>query len=175
LDAADSIFQKQPEKSKHYFLRARELAAGSLEEARQTLWHLRNEPPNSPGIVASLQQLVAKTESTAQLKFDVHGLQVPLKTEIEENVLRIAQEALNNAMKYSKAEWIRIDLSFERHAVRLKVEDNGSGFIQDPDAFSQTNHFGLKGMQERAAQLGGSLQVQSEPGKGTTVSFSIPK
>jgi len=82
---------------------------------------------------------------------------------------RIAQEALNNAVKYSQAEAVTINLRLTPEAARLSVVDNGRGF--DPESVPP-NHFGLKIMRERAEAAGARLSVYSEPGQGTQITAS---
>ena len=174
LDAADSLSKEQPQKSNQYLLRARDMAANSLVEARRALWRLRSESLNASGIVGALQQIISKTEASTKVRLEVHGSQSSLHPELEETLLRIGQEALNNALQHADAESIRLDLSFEPSFVHLKIEDDGSGYDIPSIRLEKSGHYGLKGMQERAERLNGSLEVISQPGNGTTVSVSIP-
>ena len=97
-----------------------------------------------------------------------------LPEEISQQVLRVAQEALANAVKHAASQKIRMTLDQAPGEVRLTVEDDGQGF--DPQtAFSALGgHFGLLGMRERAERLGGSLRVDSSQGRGTRVELQIP-
>jgi signal transduction histidine kinase len=105
---------------------------------------------------------------------DVEGESQKLPEETEQNLLRIAQEAVTNAVKHSQASQVRIRLGMERRKLSLQVADNGRGFEQK-EAFSEMGgHFGLLGMRERAERLGGELQLHSEPGQGTQVKVTVP-
>jgi signal transduction histidine kinase len=90
-----------------------------------------------------------------------------LAPDVETTLYRIAQEALNNAAKYSRARRIEVILERRADAVRLVIEDDGIGFDAGGDANGRG--FGLIGMRERAALVGGSLEIESAPGQGTTV------
>ena len=85
---------------------------------------------------------------------------------------RITQEALTNAARHAFATKVKIDLQVKRGVLTLSVADNGRGF--DPQKLSESDCLGLAGMRERASLLGGSLELQSQPGKGTRVYFRLP-
>ena len=93
---------------------------------------------------------------------------------VEENVLRIGQEALTNIAKHARATQVSIVLEFKREALLLRVMDDGVGFERQHAPNAQEGHFGLLGMGERARRLSGSITVTSSPGQGTTVAVDIP-
>jgi signal transduction histidine kinase len=104
----------------------------------------------------------------------VEGESRALPEETEQHLLRIAQEAVTNAVKHARASQVRIHLAVAGRKLSLSVADNGRGFEQD-EAFSEVGgHFGLLGMRERAERLGGELQLHSEPGQGTEVEVTVP-
>ena len=86
---------------------------------------------------------------------------------------RLVQECFNNIAKHSSATTVNIHLTSTDHAVELRVEDNGVGF-QVEEALERRNSFGLSGMMERVALLGGSFDVQSFPSKGTRITVQLP-
>jgi signal transduction histidine kinase len=91
-------------------------------------------------------------------------------------LLRIAQEAVNNAVRHGRATEIRVVLGFEKEGLVLTVSDNGCGFVpddQDP-APASGEHLGLLTMRERAARLRGRLALISRPGGGTTIEAAVP-
>jgi signal transduction histidine kinase len=88
-------------------------------------------------------------------------------------VFRVAQEALTNALKHADAGRLRVDLRFTDAALTVEVGDDGRGF--DPGATAAAGHFGIVGMRERAAQVGGSLAIRSAAGAGTEVVVTIPR
>ena len=93
---------------------------------------------------------------------------------MEENVLRIGQEALTNIAKHARANRVEIALEFAPGALRLRVADNGTGFEHPPGPVPGDNHFGLLGMSERAKRLAGRLVIDSERGRGTSILVEIP-
>ena len=98
----------------------------------------------------------------------------PLVETIEENLLRIAMEALTNCIKHSQASQVTITLDYKPRDVILTISDNGISFIPERQAGPREGHFGLLGIRERASRLNGNVTISSEPGKGTTIQAVIP-
>ncbi len=150
----------------------------SLNEVRRSIWVLRaqtvRDANNLPSALAeSLTQLTGDTQIA--LEFSASGQPRPLGSDLESNLLRIAHEAVLNAVRHSGAHRIRVDLRFERDGISLRVEDDGQGF--DPSAHTGSNngqHFGLVGVSERARSLGGELSVASRSRAGTTIECRLP-
>ena len=86
--------------------------------------------------------------------------------------MRIGQEAINNAVKHAEANRIDVALNFDTRSVRLSIRDDGRGF--DADAQIADGHFGLIGMRERAAQIGGVLTIHSTIERGTQIAIDVP-
>jgi signal transduction histidine kinase len=93
---------------------------------------------------------------------------------MEQHLLRIAQEAVTNALKHAAASRIGVKLHMEERNLHLRIKDNGRGFDQQDVFSSQTGHFGVIGMRERAERLGGELRLASNPGEGTEVEVTVP-
>jgi signal transduction histidine kinase len=109
-------------------------------------------------------------ELTIAARFEVCGPPRPLPANAEVVLLRAAQEALANVRKHAGAADVRVVLSYEPHAVRLDVRDDGAGF--DPDRVN--GGYGLRGMRNRILQVGGSLLVRARHGAGTSLSVEVP-
>jgi signal transduction histidine kinase len=92
---------------------------------------------------------------------------------VQYNLLRIASEAVNNAVKHSGAKAIEVTLSSTAAELQLSVKDDGSGFSRENGGV-RPGHYGLIGMKERASQIGAEFNLASEPGRGTTVSVLLP-
>jgi len=124
------------------------------------------------GLLGALQQRLDAVERRAGVKVRllVEGT-VELPAPVEEGLYRIAQEALNNALKHAAATLVTVGIRVNREQVELEVADNGVGF--DLDAVSHMGGVGLASMRERAAGLGGLLVIVSEPGEGTRVRVSV--
>jgi signal transduction histidine kinase/ligand-binding sensor domain-containing protein len=148
-------------------------AREALGEMRLLIFDLR-PPVLEEGLVSALQARLEAVESRAGLEtaFNVEG-EIRLPPEIEEGLYRIAQEALNNALKHAQAHTITVSLRHVPHQriVVLEIADDGIGF--DPTAARDQGGMGLRGMEERAAQFGGQLTIQSRPGAGTSVRVEV--
>jgi signal transduction histidine kinase len=97
-----------------------------------------------------------------------------LKRAVEDELFRIGQEAITNAVRHSGAQHIRVGLTFGSRKLRMTVVDNGSGFTGDVNSQGPNGHFGLKGMRERAERIHAELNIESKLGAGTTVSVEAP-
>jgi signal transduction histidine kinase len=94
---------------------------------------------------------------------------------VENNLLRIAQEALTNSVNHASARILHVTLEFLEHGVRLTVSDDGCGFdVNAPAPAARTSGFGLKGIRERAAAMSAELQITSQQSAGTAVTIAIP-
>lgn len=156
------------EQVRSYLGRLGEAALQSLKEMRLLVHELRPPILEKVGLVGALQQRLDAVEgrSGVETRLRVEGtLDLPVR--VEEGLYRIAQEALNNALKHAAASLVTVWLRAEGAQVELEVADNGIGF--DPEAVSDRGGVGMLSMRERAERLGGSLSVLSAPGGGTRV------
>jgi hypothetical protein len=110
---------------------------------------------------------------TAHCSVAVTGHPRPRSPEIEEELLRIAQEAANNANRHAQATEIRIALDYSAGSLKLSISDNGRGFDFE-EGYSKSGHWGLKNMQERAAQIRGKYTITTAVGQGTQVEIEVP-
>ena len=176
LDAAEQLLPVDQDKSRNYLLRARDLAAKSLREARQTVLHLRSEESERKDLKSELEKIANEItkEGAVNIHFASDGRSVALSPRIKENVLRIAEEAIHNSLKHAHPLRIEIRLKNEAQRLELCIRDDGSGFESESAPAEQSGHLGLAGMKERAKELSGELKIDSSPGRGTTVTLRIP-
>jgi two-component system CheB/CheR fusion protein len=142
-------------------------------------WELRPTALDDLGLRAALGNFVKEWSRNYGIAAEFHTARVRrtrLIPEIEINIYRIAQEALNNILKHAQAKHASVLFEFRKDQVVLIVEDDGVGF--DPEANMAVGRsgkgLGLIGMQERAALVGGAVEIESSPGKGTTIFVRIP-
>jgi signal transduction histidine kinase len=158
---------------------ARSLVKDSLTEARSSIWDLRSQAAETEDLATRLSRMAnSATERSIpriRVKSRVSGTYRPLPPKAEAELLRIAQEAVTNAVRHAKPEHIAIELRFGARDLHMIIHDDGCGFDDQPHAQSSGpgGHFGLTGMRERAKEIGGTLVVESTPGKGTQVSVSV--
>jgi signal transduction histidine kinase len=174
LEAAEETLTETPEEASRHLHQARRLAQENLAEARRSVWALRPQALEQGDFVSALTHLVHRlTQETAMpVELSIHGAPRPLPPQIENDLLRVGQEALTNALKHARARAIRVTLTFSAEAVRLCMEDDGQGF--DPERQPSHCGFGLRTMQERVERMGGHLTVASQPGQGTRVVVVVP-
>jgi signal transduction histidine kinase len=150
----------------------RDTARGALEEMRLLIFELRPPILEQKGLAAALEArleaVVGRVGLKTQLKLEGEG-QLPLN--FQEGLYRIALEALNNVLKHAKASCVTISLIQEPQVTVFTIADDGEGF--DLNTAQKSGGLGLKGMKERAGQIGGQLTVKSEPGMGTTVQVEV--
>ena len=147
------------------------LTAGALSEMRTLLLELRPSVIEETPFADLVDQLVSAFESRRRAKCEVHLDRdvEPLPT-VKVALYRILQESLNNISRHANAEHVHICLEVTGDALELRVQDDGEGF----EMGSASEHFGLRIMAERAAEIGATLRVDSRSGEGTTVSALVP-
>jgi signal transduction histidine kinase len=97
-----------------------------------------------------------------------------VETDLEQQLLRIGEQAVLNSVRHANASQVHLKLHYGDDAVSLRVSDNGRGFDADGVAEHQGEHYGLVGMKERTQQAGGKLSITTHPGGGTAVEVVIP-
>jgi signal transduction histidine kinase/ligand-binding sensor domain-containing protein len=176
LDAVALSMPDDNSPARQYLQMARRMARHSLTEARRSMMDLRasvlEDVDLAAGLEAGARSWVAG--QPVEVSVQVTGERRPLPQEMEQQLLRIAQEAVANVIKHAAASRIEIQLEREPKRLRLRIVDNGCGF-EERDAFAaHAGHFGLIGMRERAERLGGELRLASQPGHGTQLEVSVP-
>jgi signal transduction histidine kinase/PAS domain-containing protein len=151
----------------------RNMSREAMYDMRLLVFELRPFMLETEGLASALRARLAAVEGRSGLKTEVlveEERRLPIK--IEEELYRIAQEALNNVVKHAGATQVQIQLKYDENTVSLEMSDDGKGF--EPEAVSQSGGFGLQGIQERVQQLGGTLNIESAPLRGTRLSVRIP-
>jgi ligand-binding sensor domain-containing protein/signal transduction histidine kinase len=160
--------------ARNHLDRVRMLIRHGIAEARRYVWDLRSQALDNSDLPTALketaQRLTADANVDAQVQ--VGGMFRQLPREVEDNLLRIAQEAINNAVSHARPEHVIVNLTFAINKVQLSVRDDGRGF--EPSASGKNGHFGLIGMRERAERIGGKLNIVSSPETGTEVLVDVP-
>jgi ligand-binding sensor domain-containing protein/signal transduction histidine kinase len=154
--------------------RVRMLVRHGIAEARRYVWDLRSQALDNSDLPTALAETARRltADSSVEAKVEVTGAFRQLERSVEDNLLRISQEAINNAVNHGEPDHINVTLTFDINRVQLSVKDNGRGF--DPGAADKNGHFGLVGMQERAARIGGTLNIVSSVNNGTEVIVDVP-
>lgn len=159
------------ERAAAYLGRIGETAQQALKEMRLLVYELRPLALERTGLVGALQQRLEAVEGRAGVaaRLRVKG-EVDLSAAAEEGLYRIAQEALNNALKHAHAQTVEVQVAATDAHLHLIIADDGQGF--DPQA-ERGGGMGLVSMRERAAGLGATLEIASTPGTGTQVRLEL--
>lgn len=155
--------------------RAVELARTGMADARRLVLDLRHQALENDDLAAAVGNFLDQlaTGDRPRINYQVKGAPRRLAGDQENNLLRIGQESVANAVRHSGAEAIDVSLVFEPRQVELRVRDNGRGFDVEAASQGHGGHYGLLGIRERAAQIGGELTLSSSPGQGTEVKVRV--
>ena len=174
LRSAEATLGDEPDLARTAIGQARELARDGLADARRAVDALRPQALDRFDLATALRR--AAVQATLGTPLDVHCTvrgdvyALPLDTAVQ--LLRIAQEALSNSLKYADAHRLTVELVFEPEQAQLRVQDDGRGF--DPAQAAGSGGFGLLSMRARAAAIGAELTISSAPGQGTTLIVALP-
>ncbi|MDR3772793.1 MAG: two-component regulator propeller domain-containing protein, partial [Terracidiphilus sp.] len=143
-----------------------------LADARQSIWALRSQDSGETTLPVNLRRMVeAEQGAGLAARFSIFGAYRPLPPGTEREILRVAQEAIHNVKKHAGARQLDVQLEYGPGEIALEVRDDGQGFATGEEP--APGHYGMTGMRERAAMVGGTLEVTSEPGGGTTVRLRV--
>jgi signal transduction histidine kinase len=149
------------------------LAADYVRDIRRLIYDLRPAALDELGLVPALRHYLLRRQQEQGLAIGFRAdSEARLPAPVETALFRIAQEAVNNAIKHAGAQAVDVSLARDRGGVRLTVADDGQGF--DPLAPRSSSQVGLWSMRERVEQIGGEFALQSAPGQGTTLTAWVP-
>ncbi len=174
--AARAQLERNPQRVAAQLERLQETSTAALAEMRALIFQLRPPALRDQGLVAALQQ-------QAQLLSRREGIPIGLSVVgderlargIEQAIYRIVQEALNNVFKHANARTIQVTLEFTAEYVRVRVVDDGQGFDVTATPTGDGRHLGVLSMRERAAEIGGTMEIHSSVGSGTEVRVTVPR
>jgi signal transduction histidine kinase len=177
LETAEMALTENPEMTKDALQRARDLARGGLAESRRFVRALRPAPLEHGDLTAALSIVTAQAlgGSGVEYAFRVHGKARVLSEKVEDNLLRITQEAMANVVKHSQAKQVQIEMKYHLFSVDLRIHDDGRGFKTAQSAKSNGGGFGIISMKERAAQMRGKISINTASGRGTEILISVPR
>jgi signal transduction histidine kinase len=145
-----------------------------IEEARETILTIRTGV-GERRLATALSEFGARLSNGARVQVSVTGTCKAPCPDIERELMRIAQEAMRNAVRHGRAKYVRVDVHYEPNAIRLGIKDDGSGFDPKEAAFAEQPHWGLIGMRERAKKIGAELRIDSHLGSGTQVEVVVQR
>jgi signal transduction histidine kinase len=156
--------------------RIRDLARDGLSEARRSVMALRIDQTRRAGLELALRQLAERSTVPGGVTCTFEGGEVitGLKPEHEHELLRIAQEALSNAVRHARPRTVRITTTEEQAHWTMSIADDGVGMEQRPELYARQG-YGLSSMRQRAGAIGGEWLIESQPGQGTRISVRMAK
>ena len=169
LDAIAAVCEPMPPKASIMLERALSTARAGLDETRRAVHDLRAAPLEDLGLALAIRTLAANTAARSALELTLNAPdQISnLSPEVEQCYYRVAQEALENVARHANARWVGVSLEQVGGHLTLTISDDGQGFA--PESSDLDERLGIKGMRERANLIGGTLEVESGPDRGTTV------
>jgi len=149
-------------------------AMGTFQKVRNFIFELRPMMLDDLGLVPTLRKYsdAFKEQSGLEVSVMVTGAERRLESYLEVMIFRAVQELLGNASRHSQATMIKVQIDLGNEFIRVNVEDNGKGFA--PETLQDSTSLGLKLIRERAEMLGGVFEVESAPGSGARISFTVP-
>lgn len=175
LEAADAhLANSHPERARLIVQQTMERARATLGDARRAIANLRQAPEGQLDLAAALQLEAERFNEATGIPCNLAITPAnSLPERLYEPVLRTVTEGLTNIARHSQADQVRLQMTIQAGWVEVTLYDNGVGF--DPQTSShQAGHYGLLGMQERARLAGGTLEIASSQGSGTTVCLRLP-
>lgn len=171
LEGLRAMMHRDPEQASALLDHSLRAIREGLTETRRALQELRAKPLEDLGLALAVRALAESyaSRSDFQLDLDIDSELGEYPVDLQQSAYRIAQEALANVADHAQAQNVWLRLRRDRGQLMLSIRDDGCGFA--PNVTGYENHFGLLGMHERAEMAGGKLSVESQPGKGTQVTF----
>lgn len=178
LDLCQQLLRKDPAESLATLKESKAQLKLAIQEARQVIFNLRPLHYDKMELIPALTNYLTSYETQSRIKaqFSVTGDEQLLFPRTKIFLFRIIQEALSNVQKHAKADRVSIQLELQLDRLRVTISDNGIGFdmdavLRDPDKW---DHFGIRGILERARLVGGEGRIESQKGRGTTIIVDVP-
>lgn len=175
LNAVNLLWERDPARAHSMLTEVIGTMNEGMGETRRALRDLRATPLDDMGLVLAVRHLADSAAQRGEfaLELDTPAREVRLPPDVELGVYRIVQEALTNVVEHASARHVRLQMQDTADSFLLRINDDGAGF--DFDEVGSNGHLGLKGMQERAAMLGGTLTLNSTPKQGTRIELRLEK
>ncbi len=174
-EAARLLFDQDPARAVPQLDKLQVLARSALAEMSELISALQPATITQQGLIPALAYHVAVLKQQRGLNVTLDTIGEPhLPPEQTERLFRVIQEALTNVVKHARTDQASVAMRFEEHQATVQIEDKGKGFILG-DTHAEAGHIGLSTMRERVEMMGGTLTIDSSPGRGTRVAVEIPR
>jgi len=170
---SELLRQNKDEAAARHLDTTRQHVREGLADARQSIWALRSQDTGENTLPVQLRRVTEHANGHGvEATFSLYGAYRPMPPGTEREILRIGQEAIHNVKKHAGAKHLKVQLEYGPAELALIVRDDGRGFASSNGA-GPVGHYGLTGMRERSDLIGGTLEVTSELGTGTTVHLHV--
>jgi two-component system sensor histidine kinase DegS len=168
------LLDVDPAQAKEELSNLKSSAMGTFQKVRNFIFELRPMMLDDLGLIPTLRKYsdAFKEQTALDVSVTVTGTERRLEPYLEVMIFRAVQELLGNAARHSQAALIKVQVDLGSDFIRVNVEDNGKGFA--PESLKDSTSLGLKLIRERAEMLGGSFEIDSAPGSGARISFTVP-
>jgi signal transduction histidine kinase len=173
LESINILWVQDPQKAQQELQASTTQARAGLNETRRAIKSLRAAPLEEMGLLTALRQAAQEASQRGGFQVAVRLPETlpPFPPEVENHLYRVAVEAFENIVRHAHARQVTVALRVSAQALGLEITDDGQGF--DPKAVDGAAHFGLLGLRERAALQGATFDVESQPGKGTKITYQL--
>jgi two-component system, NarL family, sensor histidine kinase DegS len=178
LELSQQLIRKNPKASLATLRESKEQLKLAIQEARQVIFNLRPLHYDKMELIPGLTNYLKSYQTQYRIKteFEVSGDEQILFPRTKIFLFRIVQEALSNVVQHAKADRVSVQVEIELDTLTVTIKDNGIGFdmehvLQDPEKW---DHFGIRGILERAKLVGGEAKIDSKKGRGTTIVVQVP-
>ncbi len=173
-EIAMRLFEMDPQKAKEELESLKNSATQTFQKVRDFIFELRPMMLDDLGLFPTLKRYVDALQKSpgVNLQLTINGMERRLEPYLEVMIFRAVQELLNNAIRYSQANQIQIQINLTEEEIEVQVSDNGKGF--DPEILQKNTTMGLKVIRDRVDLLGGTFMLDSQVGKGSKIKFSLP-
>ncbi len=173
-EIAVRLFDIDQGKAKEELSSLKGAASSTLQKVRDFIFELRPMMLDDLGLIPTVSRYIESTKAQAgfDIRFAYTGMDQRLEPFLEVLIFRSVQELLGNAARHSQATQVKVQIDAAAGEVKVSVDDNGHGF--DENTIAESGGMGLKVIRDRVEMLGGDMEIDSAPGQGTRVTFSVP-
>ncbi len=174
LEAANAYWDVEPDIARDLLEQSVETARSGLQETRRAIKALRSQQLEDLGLALAVKSLAetAAERAAFDLTLDIPQQLPHIEDDVEQCIYRVAQEGIANVVHHAQAQHLDLYMVSANESILLSIEDDGMGFAPQNVI---NGHFGVPGMKERARLVGGELEINSQPGRGTTVTLRVPQ
>lgn len=177
MEFCEKLMDADPEKVRNELRELKKIVKNNLQDVRKIIFDLRPMALDDLGVIPALKRYIEdfQDKNNIDIQTDFRGREIRFEPALEVALFRLIQEALNNVVKHARASRAQVRVEIGGGVVKASVEDDGVGFIMEKALNDRTGtKFGLISMRERVDMLGGSMIIETKPGQGTKILYTIP-